>query len=298
MAVYRNLEGTTFIEPPVGSWYNLETHRKITKPPARRRDFLLHDSPRVAGPPHLVARFLELNADRREPPVPEYAGVGPKSPTFYGIPIPKFLRPQTPEVAPLCKPGQAGTALYYPETTDVAAVPSSELETLCEFTLTGLRVKAKVLNVVDGDTLDLAFFVPMTFLGAAQVQGRGVKTRTVRSVLPFAQDRGFFARMRVRLSEIDTAEKGTNKGVIAKKLLERRLAKIDSIVYAHLLKFEKYGRLLAEVYEDENYSVNIRTSLLAFIHPVLGAVAVPYGGGKKQPWPKTPPQFVLEPEYR
>lgn len=292
MATYRNLEGATFTEPPPGSWYNLESHRKITRVPARRTDFVLHESPRVAGPSVLITRFLELNAQpapQPEPtPRPEYAGVGPTSPTFYGIPIPKFLRRRT---VPHCP-------VYYPQSMDIADVPVTELESLCEFTLTGLRVKAKVLHIVDGDTLDLAFFIPMSFLGAAQTQSRGTKARTVRTVLPFAQDQGFFARMRVRLAEIDTAEKDTNKGVIAKKLLEQRLSTVNSVVYAHFLKFEKYGRLLADVYEDEHYTMNIRTPLLAFAHPVLGPVAVPYSGGKKQLWPKTPPQFVLDPQYR
>lgn len=304
--MYRNLESQMFTEPPVGSWYNLESHRKITKVPAKRTDFILHESPRVAGTAASIARFLELNAaPALEAPVtveaviPEYAP-RPTSPTFYGIPIPKFLRrPKSPTVeVPVCPVGTAGTVLYYPTSTDIADVPVPELEGLCEFTLTGLNVKAKVLHVVDGDTLDLAFFVPMTFLTATQTQGRGAKARTVRSVLPFAGDRGFFARMRVRLAEIDTAEKDTHKGMIAKKLLERRLDKLNNIVYARFLKFEKYGRLLADIYEDAGFTVNLRAGLLAYSHPILGAVAVPYDGGKKLPWPQTPPKYQLEPEFQ
>jgi len=299
MSTYRNLQGQTFEEPEPGSWYNLATKRKITK---SRDGYILYANPRVAGTSDMIDQFLSLNnlqTKRPAGPRSEYTPRTIETPNFYGIPIPKFFqRPASPPPlkkleAPSCPLQKAGTTLYRPETTEIEKVPLEELEALCEFNLTGLHVKARVLHIVDGDTLDLAFYIPLAYLATPRYQGK----KLVRSILVPKEEAGFFTRMRVRLSEIDTAEKNTTKGQLAKRLLERRIAALNGFVYAHFIKFEKYGRLLADVFADKEETVNLKSELLGFRHPVLGPVAVPYFGAKKEVWPTTPPKFILEKDY-
>lgn len=252
---YINLEGRTFDEPPPGFWYNLATRRRVTKLPAE--GYILHDQPRVTGTQVMIKAFLDNN---------------------------QVQSPDDHELE------------YHPGTTDVTKIPDHYLNQLVDFTLTGLKVKAKVLHVVDGDTLDLAFFVPAQDLGAVyqSTKGRSKVATPTRRALTFAADVGFFTRMRVRLYGIDTAEKTTHKGKIAKQLLEGWVLDCKMLVYATFLDFDKYGRLLADIFQDAKRTKNVRDHLLDFRHPCLGCVAMPYDGGKKTPWPKTPPRYEEE----
>lgn len=310
---YYNLEGKVFVEPEFGTWYNLGSGRKITKKPVGAPDYILNEYPRIAGTAEMINRFWEIQERVHQsyqgftilpvkPVTPVLPPVSVSSPTtMVGRPSTTMTVQVSSPMAPTtmtgrpstCPMNTAGTTLYYPTSTDVEDIPRDHLDQMCEFTLAGLQLKAKVLHVVDGDTLDLAFFVPMPYLNAPRQETptRSRTFRTVRSAIGFAEDRGFFTRMRVRLAEIDTAEKKTNKGRIAKRLLENRLIRLNGIVYANFLKFEKYGRLLADIFEDEARTRNITQPLLEYRHPMLGAVAVPYHGGTKPPWPVTPPRY-------
>lgn len=307
---YYNLEGKLFAEPEVGFWYNLNTGRKISKKPPTKSDYILNDNPRIAGTSDMIQQFWQIQnrVTRGYQGLPVYPTI-PLSPTMplpppVTMPLPTMPLPlpvtMPPPLPPICPLNTAGTTLYYPTSTDVADIPNTQLDQMCEFTLAGLQLKAKVLYVIDGDTIDLAFFIPMTYLNMPrqEIQARPRIVRTVRPAIGFAEDRGFFARMRVRIAEIDAAEKKTNKGQIAKRLLENRINQLNGIVYANFLKFEKYGRLLADLFEDEARTINIKSPLLEFRHPILGNVAVPYYGGTKIPWPATPPRYQLEPEYQ
>ena len=109
---------------------------------------------------------------------------------------------------------------------------------------------AKIINVVDGDTLDLEI------------------------------DLGFytFVRERIRLSGIDTPEltspdKAKREAAIsAKKFTETFLNKKVTL---QSFKVDKYGRFLAELFLS-NDPISINQKL------ILGAFAVPYSGGKRE----------------
>ena len=89
--------------------------------------------------------------------------------------------------------------------------------------------KAQVLNIVDGDTIDVSI------------------------------DLGFDIRIkkRVRVYGINAPEKNTNEGVAAKKFTQDRLA-IGSFIYIKTIKSsqdvdedDKYGRLLGVIFFGE-----------------------------------------------
>jgi micrococcal nuclease len=104
--------------------------------------------------------------------------------------------------------------------------------------------KAKVLNIVDGDTIDVEI------------------------------DLGFYMyfRTRLRLSGINTPELRDkdpivrNLAQVAKQFLVMKI--LDKQVIIHSYKKDKYGRFLAEVYLGDE---NINTTLL------IEGLAVPYG---------------------
>lgn len=114
---------------------------------------------------------------------------------------------------------------------------------------------AKLLNVVDGDTIDLEI------------------------------DLGLFIKVvkRARLAGIDTYEMKSritsdrDKAVKAQKFVESFLDK-TLIIKTHLDKEDKYGRILVEVYTNQT---DIDTSNSINIQLVQEGLAVRYDGGKK-----------------
>lgn len=119
----------------------------------------------------------------------------------------------------------------------------------------GVRKPVKVIDVYDGDTIVVAMEV-------------------FSSVSAF----------RLRLAHINTPELKPPASTInrddviikaksAKEFLAR--AVLGKIVYVEILGFEKYGRLLAEVYMNEYDQVTVNQRLLKAGH------ATPYEGGKE-----------------
>lgn len=308
MSLYHNLQGKIFGEPEMGSWYNLASGRKITKRPVGQPDYILNDNPRVAGTRAMIDQFLtqqiaipttsSIPAPETVSPnrveinrVEEYSYSKPKSPTFFGIPIPKFLQHSA---------DKEENTLYHPTSTDVETIPIEHLQMLCDFDLKGLRVKVRVLEVKDGDTCVVVFFCPSKFISSTreEIKLRPKETKVVRSAIGFEGDKGFFIRQSLRINGIDAAEHNTNKGKIAKKLLENKVVSLNNILYLNIVGREKFGRCLGDLYEDKDFTKNINDEILAYRHTVLGSIAVPYFGAKKAAWPSSPRDYVLEPEYK
>ena len=294
---YTNLKGKPFEEPPEGQWYNLATHRKVKIAPGP--DYILVAKPRVTGTLEMIGQFMELQATGSTPssasPKPKPSSSTPSSASPKPKPKPS---PSTVDVVSKPKP-KPPHKTYHLTSTDVETVPRDILGQLSEFTLTGLKTKAVVEYIVDGDTLDLVFIVPTMYLTSIRQEplGRTKTTHDVCSALTFKSDRGMCIKMRTRIACVDAAEKDTTKGKVAKRLLQDKIGCLNFIVYIEVTGFEKFGRLLAHVYEDDRYTTNILTSLLDYSHPTLGCVFVSYNGGKKTPWPTTPPRFELDPEF-
>jgi len=138
----------------------------------------------------------------------------------------------------------------------IVSLESYRLDNTPKFTFqSDEKVPCKVINVYDGDTLDIA----MEYGG---------------SVYAF----------RIRLAGIDTPELKPNKdienreeiiaqGVCAKEFLEKMV--LDKILPIQITGQEKYGRLLGKLYIDNATNVTINDILIMSGH------AVAYDGGKK-----------------
>lgn len=122
------------------------------------------------------------------------------------------------------------------------------------FALTG-TMEGKCVNVYDGDTVTL--------------------------VLPV---HGVFYKFKTRLFGIDTPEIRTKnldektQGYISKKILSDLI--LNKIVKVQCFSFDKYGRLLANIYID-NMDISVSD------HLILGGYGVKYTGGKKPKFKST-----------
>lgn len=119
------------------------------------------------------------------------------------------------------------------------------------FNLNGYKTLAKCVKIYDGDTGTFVFYL---------------------------YDNPY--KFRIRLAGIDTAEiksDDTNElelGLKAKNRLKELIG--DRLVYLECLKYDKYGRILANVYDNENKE-NLYNKIL-----VDEKLAYNYDGGKRK----------------
>lgn len=124
-----------------------------------------------------------------------------------------------------------------------------EMKNVPDFRLPPVFIKVRVEKVVDGDTLNVIGDI------------NGLVKFTIRAY-------GF-----------DAAEKDTPEGKHATELLNRRIITLRGIIWCQILDIkEKYGRVLAILFEDQN-----KTKLLVdcLIKSQIKCVH-PYTGGKKK----------------
>jgi len=129
------------------------------------------------------------------------------------------------------------------------------------------RRLGRVVSVYDGDTFDVAMYVPGT-------------------EMPFA--------WRVRLAGIDTPELRTRNAHEKQQATECRdvLANLlptgTVVVIDFEKKLDKYGRVLARVYVNKRTDKSCDTTISAKIdvstYMLENTCARPYTGEKKQPW--------------
>lgn len=125
------------------------------------------------------------------------------------------------------------------------------MENTTPFVFNNMRVRAKILDVYDGDTVTAAF----------ETLGAGIYTH------------------KIRMLGIDTPEIRTKSvqekkaGVKAKEYLQDLI--LDKIVMLHIKSSDKYGRILATIFVDK-LDVNE--------HMVTAGHARVYDGGKREAW--------------
>lgn len=228
-----------------------------------------------------------VSPPRRPEPAPEVERIGQPPPLTPPRPLSPRLPPTEVKVEPIVPPasyclrGQVGTGLFFPESDDIENVPVEQLDQLCDFSFARLRTKARIMRVIDGDTFDIAFFVPMGELTMPREERKRRQINIVRPVITFREDRGFFTKMHCRLYGADAYEKNTPPGRAAKKVIEEKVASLNNIVYVNFAAFDKYGRPLVDVYDDRERKHSFSQYLLDYRDPVYGVLAEPYFGGTK-----------------
>lgn len=111
------------------------------------------------------------------------------------------------------------------------------------------KYNAKVLRVIDGDTIDLDIDL-----------GFDVSFKT-----------------RVRLVGIDTPEKWHPYGKVVKAFLKQEIEGKE--VYINVTKKDKYGRYLAKIYKSQSDSMSINNLLVS-----QGMAKAYFGGSRDDNW--------------
>jgi hypothetical protein len=255
-----NLKGK-IINIPEGSWYNLGTSRVNKNKPAG-------------------ALFDERY---------HVFGTEPELEAFY-------FRNHIVE-NPVCKLDNQGSVVFAPNIEDIEKVPESYLQNLCYFNLIGLQTKGKIVEIIDADTVDICFHLKLSFLynprpNLDEPEGKKQQISLITSSKPTSPkiaDSGLFIKMRARLANIDAAEHQSLQGILATQKMTQLFATTKNIVYIQCQEFDKYGRILVDLYSDPNYKNYLNYYLIQNPDPVLGVLAEKYSGKTKSDYMKNLP---------
>lgn len=294
--------GKPFSENLEGKYFNLNSHRFISKKPRDMgADFVLWDSPRVAGYPGQLEEFFKTNnlpvPDQFKSKVEQKATepitattvtesasqlAGSIAKAISAIPALSTLLPFATQT--ICK--KTGTVILSNSSVKIEDVPYEQLDSLCNFSFYGLKTKARLMYLVDGDTFDLAFFCPLDIFTQKSTEGKKTGARAILSTSGEGPDEGMILKVRCRLWGADAAEKRTVRGPIATQLFkDYTLADKNEkewYVYIQCFGGDKYGRVLTRLFQDPNFEKPLEEKLLAYRHPIYGAVYNSYYGGKKE----------------
>jgi endonuclease YncB( thermonuclease family) len=265
----RGIENELIPPVPEGKYYNLRTGNMIT---VKQKGYHMNERYRVAGTEEMMVRFFHVNgyniASAPSRPVAKERSV-----------ISKLLHG-----AVISRSHGAITT----NTEDVAKLPIDLLEDMPTFNLAGLKARARVVRVIDGDTFEFVFFVPLSFLASFD-EVTGVQTRAQAaqqkraSIINYRGSHGFYTKMTARSMGVDAAEHDTVEGVWATVHYEKEFARLGHLVYLRLGGFDKYGRVLAEIFADPDYTINLTTSLVGKLCPdTRRPLCTLYNGGTKE----------------
>ena len=175
--------------------------------------------------------------------------------------------------------------LIHSKLNDVEQLCDDVLDQMCDFHFSSVTGKGKVVDVIDGDTIRLLFYASLSSMamGRSVKVGRQSKSRqeTQFAIVTHPESSGFFSIIKIRLLGVDTAEKNTPQGVLAKKLMIEKYQSLNNIVYYELFEPDKYGRTLANLYTSPDHTEKINDFLIGKTFDGVGVIALPYSGGTK-----------------
>ena len=128
------------------------------------------------------------------------------------------------------------------------------------FTLNGKKMYGRVVNVYDGDTITVVLNI---FNGFYKFNMRlnGIDTCELKSKNEKNKELACFARSRLisLITDKDISETSLLKD---RRMINNFLNKNVYCVWIECLEFDKYGRLLANIYSNENTSESFSNILL------------------------------------
>ncbi len=268
-------------------WYNLSSSRKVKN----LKDRIAIKSPRITAKLEdieLILQFLLLNRL-----------------TFNDLDTSNDTISRLKEIE-----RQQEKAPNHLSKGNIDTIDPATLDALPEFSFSRMWLKAKVTNVVDGDTVDAAIEIPLEGLMCASgkqiclVVGKGHPMMIIKQ--------------RLRLYALDTAEKDTVEGQLAKKKSIEIYQETNHRVEILLLGTGARGRALALIYprsdkkkKSKKHSAPVKSinERILEYNPAttedekikLGKLAVPYYGKtkldsftKSHHLLKNHPEFIVE----
>lgn len=271
--MYLNLKLNTF-DPPDDqvTWYNLETNRRITK--LTGKVGLIHP-PVAASNWDIIAEFIEIN------------DIHPNAI--------KYMKDDHSELLALAVKSRLNPTVNSITATCIEDVSDDDIQSLDIFSFSRINAKCKVVNVVDGDTIDVAMILSMVDLCNShwsRIGGNMVKTNLTQICSGVNSNKsevgttavpegGILIKLRLRLYGIDTAEKNTIPGMRCKEWSELKYKELNNIVYVTLMGTDARGRTLANIYESPTAKRSINQLLVDHTDPFYGVLCVSYFGDTK-----------------
>ncbi len=286
MSSLRSLNDKKLGDSDESNYINVKTNRRITNLTNKKFIYLEIQGNYVCGTKEDIEEFYDLNNILPGPTSPPKRGLQRQSAFTSGI-IKDSLKSKgmgrkqeggdTTEIIKssmarmnlntssededtrVCRRDSVGTTLFAPQTDDVEDIPANIISTMCPFEMDNLSGKARVIKVLDADTIEILFFVRISELaqerGKGRARGRGDEKKKEMKVpvISSHHQSGFFSLFKCRFYGVDAAEHNTMQGQLATLLLEDYLESLNNIIYVKVLKFDKFGRLLIKLYSDKGY---------------------------------------------
>jgi endonuclease YncB( thermonuclease family) len=136
----------------------------------------------------------------------------------------------------------------------ISILQNTDHKQLDRFSLGGLFVPIKVFSVYDGDTLNA--LIPVNFAELEKVSHQKQRPkRTLKSVIVFTPGTVVMSYP-IRLFGLDARELHDEGGKEARQILLDTIGGEEAMLQANLYHFDKYGRLLADLYLLDGTSIN------------------------------------------
>jgi endonuclease YncB( thermonuclease family) len=146
------------------------------------------------------------------------------------------------------------------------------------FSLNGLNTFGKVVEIYDGDTCKIILYYNQEFYKFT-CRLNGLDTPEMKPLLSkLNRDNEIINayKCRNKLIQLCTNCECDINTMDKKAIIKNLLDTNNKIIYVKCLEFDKYGRLLVELYNDENYEKSFNQILID------ENFAVPYDGGTKK----------------
>ncbi len=140
-----------------------------------------------------------------------------------------------------------------------------------KFSLNGKNMWGKVVYCYDGDTVHIVFDYKNTMTKFI-CRLNGIDTPEIATKDLKEKEAGI--KSRNYLFNLITDQK--IDGDITKKEITELCSKSKKLIWVKCMEFDKYGRLLVDLYQDHNDSKSIN------MHMIENKYAVPYDGGTKK----------------
>lgn len=195
--------------------------------------------------------------------------------------------------------GSFSKEIFNFDTDDIQNIPFSATEGLQYFGFSGLKTKARVEEVIDGDTIVIYFLVNLVQLSEKKECGRyhnQFKSQILSSTLD--KNINIIVKKRARLAEIDAAEHDTVQGQLATFYMKKLFEKNDNYINIEIIKMDKFERVLIKIYSNNNDKEYLNFHLIGKSFGKYGVIASKYKGEAKSEYFKNLDKINLSTQNR
>lgn len=146
-----------------------------------------------------------------------------------------------------------------------------------EYSLKGINIYGKVVNVYDGDTVHIVFKVNDMLIRyncrLIGIDSPEICPKNIKDIAKKEQEIKCAIDSRNYLINKVSGQK--IEDTISKKEIKELCGKAQKLVWIKCYDFDKYGRLLVEIYENETDAISINQEM------INNKIVVAYDGGTK-----------------